>query len=139
MFFTTAAHVGTMVKTQSRTVWDGVFTGEQAKRGRARYEVACAYCHRDDLSGGGGDEPGPSPPALKGADFLVGWSDSSLAELVGTVAATMPFERPKLEPQAYVDIVSYLLQANGMPAGTTELPAEGDKLKRIAIVLKPTQ
>jgi mono/diheme cytochrome c family protein len=123
-------------QAERKTVWDGVFTLDQSKRGKARYETACAYCHRDDLRGGGGDEPGVSPPALAGPEFLASWSDTTLAELVGTVATTMPLERPKLEPQAYVDIVSYLLQANGMPAGNAELPAEGEKLSRIAIVLK---
>ena len=35
-----------------RTVWDGVYTEEQATRGRADYLKACASCHAADLRGG---------------------------------------------------------------------------------------
>jgi mono/diheme cytochrome c family protein len=127
---------GVLLSAQSRTIWDGVFTEEQAKRGKQRYEAACAYCHMDDLSGGGGDEPGLAPPALIGPEFLAAWRDANVAQVVGTIAATMPFERAKLDRQAYVDIVSYLFQTNGFPAGAAELPVAADELKQIAIVLK---
>jgi quinoprotein glucose dehydrogenase len=131
-----AAKVLTGGPGDQRTVWDGVFTEEQARRGKSRYESACGYCHMDDLSGGGGDEPGASPPALVGPTFLASWRNASLAELAGTIAATMPFERPKLEVQEYIDIVSYLLQANGMPAGPADLPTDAKQLKEISIVAR---
>jgi cytochrome c len=130
------AAAGSLLSAQTKTVWDGVFTEEQAQRGKKRYEAACAYCHMDDLRGGGGDEPGVAPPPLIGAEFLARWRDANVAQFVGTIAETMPFERAKLERQAYVDIVSYLLQANGVPAGGAELPQAADDLKQIAIAVK---
>ena len=120
-------------ETGNRTIWDGVFSDAQAERGRASYVMACGYCHMDDLSGGGGDEPGLSPPGLAGLGFLARWRDASVAELAGTIVATMPLERPKLEPQTYVDIVAYLLHANGARPGIEELPVDGERLNGIVI------
>ena len=49
-----------------------------------------------------------------------------------TIRASMPQEAPDtLGIAAYVDIVSYLLKANGSPAGATELPVENDALRQI--------
>ena len=124
---------GVAAGSEGRTIWDGVFSEAQADRGRASYVVACGYCHMDDLSGGGGDEPGLSPPGLVGSAFLARWRDASVAELVGTIVATMPLERPKLEPQTYVEIVAYLLAANGARPGIEELPVNGEKLNGIVI------
>ena len=36
---------------QSTTVWDGVYTAEQAKRGAALYADNCASCHGLALGG----------------------------------------------------------------------------------------
>src|SRR5262245_53624772 len=35
-----------------RSTWTGVYTEQQARRGRALYDERCAYCHGDDLFGG---------------------------------------------------------------------------------------
>ena len=34
------------------SVWDGVFTAEQARRGETAYLSACASCHGTGLEGG---------------------------------------------------------------------------------------
>src|SRR5262245_32941610 len=47
-----------------KTIWDGVFTDEQAGRGSKIYAVSCAPCHKTDLLGDSGT------PALAGADFF---------------------------------------------------------------------
>ncbi len=36
----------------SRSVWEGVYTKEQAQRGLAAYRENCAKCHGDNLGGG---------------------------------------------------------------------------------------
>jgi hypothetical protein len=38
-----------------------------------------------------------------------------------------------LSQQEYADVLSYVLKANGLPAGETELPADLERLKPIAI------
>ena len=39
-------------KPASRTVWDGVYTTEQAERGRLEYVNHCQRCHGVDLADG---------------------------------------------------------------------------------------
>lgn len=121
-------------QARSRTIWDGVFSQAQAERGKRSYESACGYCHRDDLSGGGGDEPGMAPPELQGASFIGRWAGASVADLLGVIATTMPFQRPKLQSEVYRDIVSYILQVNGAASGESELSDRIDELRAIAIV-----
>ena len=48
---------------QGRTVWDGIYTDEQADRGESLYQDACASCHGQDLSGG------QMVPELIGGEF----------------------------------------------------------------------
>jgi hypothetical protein len=46
----------------------------------------------------------------------------------------MPYDSPgALSDQQYTDIVAYMLELNGVPAGTTELPADEAGLSQITI------
>ena len=96
----------------------GVHTATQAENGRAVYTRSCAICHRTDLQGNF------EAPPLAGANFLNYWGDRTPQELVERIRSTMPPDRPgRLEEQTYLDIVAYLLQANGAPAGDEALTA----------------
>ncbi|MDR1990732.1 MAG: cytochrome c [Acidobacteriaceae bacterium] len=96
-------------------VWDGLYSSEQAARGRAAYMKGCAECHSADLSGH--EYAGP----LAGFGFQLKWADASIAELFGRMRS-MPLGRPGLlERQEYLDILAYVLQQNGYPAGEQEL------------------
>ena len=97
---------------------DGIHTAGQAENGRAVYTRSCAICHRTDLQGNF-----ESPP-LAGPNFLNFWGDRTPGELVERIRGTMPPDRPgRLGDQTYLDIVAYLLQANGAPAGNQALTA----------------
>jgi mono/diheme cytochrome c family protein len=116
--------------TGARTVWDGVYTSEQAVRGEQTYKKACSYCHRDNLQGDEG-------PPLAGSRFTFQWLDRSVADLLRSVEATMPDDAPGTLPrQAYVDVIGYLLKANDYPAGAAELPVDDDRLKQIVFTEK---
>ena len=120
---------------QTRTVWDGVYTEAQAERGRERYRAICGYCHRDDLSGGGSEA---GAPALRGPFFLNQWRGRPLVDLFVTIGTTMPQQNPdSLRAQVVIDVVSYLLQQNGMPAGDTELPPRLGPLRGIVLGRPP--
>ena len=100
---------------------DGIHTAEQAENGRADYTRSCAICHRTDLQGNF-----ESPP-LAGPNFLNFWGDLTPRDLVERIRLTMPPDRPgRLGDQTYLDIVAYLLQANGAPAGDQALTAATD-------------
>ena len=114
--------------TASRNVWSGVYTAEQAARGEAGYKKACAHCHSDDLLGG------QAAPALVGQPFSSRWNGTTIDGMLQTIRRTMPQELPdSLGTPGYLDILSYIFKVQGIPAGTTELPAEPGQLQQIAI------
>jgi mono/diheme cytochrome c family protein len=122
-------------QTPRQTVWDGVYTAEQATRGQALYKTHCGYCHRDDLIGGGSEA---GAPALKGPIFTIRWRDQPVADMFVTIGTTMPQNKPdSLTPQVVIDIISYLLKSNNMPPGNAELPADLDALKTVFMEYRP--
>jgi mono/diheme cytochrome c family protein len=106
-----------------RSVWEGVYTEDQAVRGQNVFGVSCARCH--DVA----DFSAPS--------FLQGWEASTVLDLFQVLQKTMPMDDPgSLRPQDYADIVGYLLRANGVPAGKGELDSDAERLKLIRITPK---
>jgi mono/diheme cytochrome c family protein len=112
-----------------KTARDGVFSSEQSKKGKAHYVENCAGCHMEDLSGGG---PAPS---LTGDAFLAQNSERSIADLFTRIKTTMPPDRPEqLDDATYVEVIAYLLQEAGFPAGPSPLPVEMNAMKQIRIL-----
>jgi mono/diheme cytochrome c family protein len=116
--------------TESRTVWDAVYSTDQAQRGRQQYLRSCAGCHREDLSGDG------VTPGLADEGFLEHGDKETVDGLFKRIKATMPADGPgSLADPDYLDIVAFLLKENGFPSGPTELRRQGDdSLKNILIV-----
>jgi mono/diheme cytochrome c family protein len=115
-----------LVSSNLRSVWSGVYTTRQAERGRATFEASCASCHKADLSGRG------AIPALRGEAFTGVRHGQSVADLYEAIRSTMPPGRPaSLSPEAYADVVAYLLSANSYPPGERELPSHQDALRAI--------
>lgn len=102
-----------------RTVWDGVFTADQAARGRLAFSGECAECHGANLQGGEGK-------ALSGDQFWKDWKERTVDELLTFVRTNMPFDdaglkKGTLAQSTYADIVAHILNGNGFPAGGAEL------------------
>lgn len=101
-----------------KTVADGVYSEEQATRGAAVYDQACAGCHRPDLGGANG-------PALRGERFARIFAGKDLKTLYTKIATTMPRGAPaSLGDAVYLDVIAHVLRENGFPAGGAELTAE---------------
>lgn len=101
------------------SVWDGVFTAEQATRGRLAYAQHCASCHGGELKGGEGKP-------LVGDPFWADWRETTVEYLLTRVSTEMPFSEDgrlagSLSPSTYADIISFVLQQNDLPAGAREL------------------
>ena len=110
----------------SQSVWDGVYTDEQAKRGGPLYSQRCAQCHAPDLTGG------ETAPALASAEFKGNWSGLSVDDLFERIKISMPQDNPgSLSRQQTADIVAFVLSKGGFPAGERELAREAEVLKGI--------
>jgi mono/diheme cytochrome c family protein len=110
------------------SVWDGVYSEEQAKRGETAYREACVNCHGPELEGA------DMTPGLTGGVFTSNWNDLTLGDLFERIRATMPLDKPgTLSRQQNADLVAFLLKANQWPAGAKELSRELGALKQIRI------
>lgn len=115
----------------SKTVWDSVFTEEQAGRGQKLYSSACSRCHGAAL--GGVD----AAPALAGGSFMGNWDTQTLDVLHDRIRTTMPPDSPNpLDRKQVSDLVAHILKTNGFPAGERELPPENDSLTDIKLIAK---
>jgi mono/diheme cytochrome c family protein len=118
-----------------KTIWDGVYTKEQAQRGRAAYTEACSYCHGPGLTGG--EVAGELAPDLKGIYFILRWS-GSLSDLFIKIDDSMPKDDPgAVSSEDTADIIAYLLQSNQAQAGESEIRSDREKVKDILVTKKP--
>jgi mono/diheme cytochrome c family protein len=112
----------------SRSVWDGVYSEDQAKRGGALYSKECSSCHGTELTGG------ESAPALVGDAFLSNWNGTTVGDLFERIRKSMPQDNPgRLTRQQDADILAFMLSANKFPVGKAELDRETEILKGIKI------
>jgi len=113
------------------SVWEGVYTREQAARGKTRYFTSCAVCHGPQLQGDS------DSPELAGNSFMKRWGDQSVGTLFAYASSQMPIGRPgSLGVQGYADVIAHILATNGFPVGQRDLPANNQALDRIIIERK---
>jgi mono/diheme cytochrome c family protein len=112
-------------------IWTGVYSAAQAERGKAPFTGVCRRCHADTLEGS------TRGPALKGEKFMVDWEAQDLRRLFDKMRDTMPPDSPaSLDDSEYLDVMTYILQANGYPAGASDLTPEA--IGDIQIVREPS-
>ena len=112
-----------IVGLQTQTVWDGMYTDEQAARGEMLYQEWCASCHAPDLSGG------DLAPVLAGGEFVWNWSGLTVGQLFERLRISMPQENPSSVTRAQkADILAFMLRANEFPVGEQELVGRSEIL-----------
>ena len=118
------------IKIVKKGIWNGVYTAAQAARGKTTFETACIRCHGADLAGTNG-------PPLVGDKFFANWETDSLNSLFVKIRDTMPPNFGTiLEPEAKLEILTYILQVNKFPAGSEDLKVDSETLDAIQIVRK---
>ena len=119
------------------SVWSGVYTAAQNKRGEEIHADVCVMCHGRQLNGAGQPEMPPSPAIARTA-LLRKWSGQSVAALFVIVRHTMPTDSPgTLTDQQAVDAIAHMLAVSGIPAGDRELPPDPKALANILIEAQP--
>jgi alcohol dehydrogenase (cytochrome c) len=113
---TAIAALGVSVLFSQQPAGNGFYTAAQASAGRTEYQANCASCHLPDLKGNN------EAPPLAGGNFMNSWANRTTTELFDFMHSSMPLNSPgSLNEQAYINIVAYLLQANGAAAGSRPL------------------
>lgn len=119
-------------RARVRSIWDGVYTDAQAKRGEAVYKMYCALCHGATL--GGSDKA----PELVGDAFLKTWYGKTANDVFKQVQKNMPKDAPGiLKPQQAVDLFAFIFSSNKFPVGEQDLAAEAEILSDIRIEKQP--
>lgn len=105
------------------------YASDQADRGAREFENNCVECHGSDLRGGllGG-------PPLRGLSFEGKYANGAPAGVLFEVmSGTMPPDAPgRFSADTYADLMAYILQWNGFPAGAP-LPSDVDALYELII------
>jgi S-disulfanyl-L-cysteine oxidoreductase SoxD len=130
--FMTALALHSIVRAQTtKSVWDGVYSNDQAQRGSPLYAQYCSSCHGPELAGG------EMAPPLATGDFVSGWDGLTVGDLFERIRISMPQNAPgSLSGQQNADILSFVFAANKFPAGETEMPKEAGILKTIKFEVK---
>lgn len=129
------ANIGVEIDATPVSIWDGVYTDEQAERGRGTFVGQCSQCHGTRGDGREGVDPDQqAAPSLVKADLFGDWGGAPVAVWHLFASETMPLINPGgLDPQEYVDAFTYVLQLSEVPAGDEELVADPELLGTVVI------
>ena len=116
VFLWVVAVAGMPASASSQQVPLPQYTVAQVDAGEEVFQQVCAFCHESDLTGG------DQGPPLSDAYFASSWGGYPVAEFLSFVRDEMPLTGPgSLSDDAYVEVVSYILSFNGIPAGEVPL------------------
>ena len=108
-----------------RSTMTGVYTAEQATKGKEVFNGTCVGCH--------------TSVSQSGQDFAKRWMGKLLLEFYDYVSKLMPDSAPAtLTENEYVTVTAYVLKLNGMPPGERPLSADSVLLRGIRIDTLPT-
>lgn len=129
----TRTSAGHLIKVSGAAAADNdvaLYTTQQAETGRATFRSNCAICHGPDLEGRAG-------PALKGAIFANPDANFHVGDIFKIVSENMPAPAPgSLPHEDYVNVMAYILQQNGYPAGSTALSFDGAMQSTVRLVYR---
>jgi mono/diheme cytochrome c family protein len=118
-----AVGTGAAARTQGTSTADGVYSAEQAVKGKDLYGQACESCHQ--------------PAKFSGAEFTRAFGGKPLSEIDGAMAE-MPMDNPgSLSRDDVAALIAYFLSMNKYPTGQTPLSGEVETLKSIMVSPRP--
>ena len=101
-----------------KTTNDGIFTKAQADGAKKQYDKICADCHAFTVAA----KKKPKDLTLGDEPFLETWTGRPVVDLVNVIVLTMPNDGSAVVTEAEaLDLVAYMLQQNGFPAGSKPL------------------
>jgi mono/diheme cytochrome c family protein len=111
-----------------RAQTSGYFTLDQATAGSDIYQAKCASCHGAQMEGYIG-------PSLRGHAFQVITSrQTDAGRLLLIISRNEPQNNPgALSEDEDANVLAYILQVNGYPAGKEKLSAESSHLRELLL------
>ena len=98
----------------------GVYSEDQATRGKTAFEMFCASCH--------------APSDYAGEQFRMNWFGRKVSDLFRTLKTTMPEDNiGGLADDEYTRVIAYILKLNGFPPGKDSLPSDSTLTREIRI------
>lgn len=118
---TAVALSSTPAEAVQKTTNDGLYTKAQADRAKPLFDKVCAACHAFTVAA----KKKPADLPLGDTPFFDTWEDRPIGDLVTTITLTMPNDGSAvISDTEALDLVAYILQQNGFPAGPKPLTAE---------------
>lgn len=106
----------------STSLGEGVYTAEQANAGKLNYDQSCSLCHNADYY----------------KTVLQTWRGQPLLYLFEQVMSAMPADNPgAFLDSEYEDVMAYILQITGFPAGDTRLEYASGMMRDITLEPSP--
>ena len=103
------------------TTNDGIYTRTQADGAKKQFDKICAECHAFTVAA----KKKPKDLTLGDEPFFESWTGRPVVDLVNVIVLTMPNDGSAVVSEAEaVDLVAYMLQQNGFPAGPKPLSKE---------------
>lgn len=105
------------------------FTAAQVAAGKRAYDASCAVCHGSTMMNGTFGTP------LAGEYLRKKWLGRTVAAFFAKSKTMPPAAPASLSDKEYAAIVAYILEVNGIPPGSKELPSNGAMLRGMRIKL----
>ncbi len=101
------------------------YSVDQAQQGKAVFGRRCESCHGENMTGGVG-----GGPPLTGDYFFGLWGDQSLSAVYSFIKSAMPEDNPgSLSNGQVTQVLAYILQFNGFPAGDAEMAVGAEQVQ----------
>jgi mono/diheme cytochrome c family protein len=116
-----------------KTIWSGGYAKDEAARGKEQATQLCSRCHGADLKGG-------AAPALTGPAFFDRWNNLMLLDAVAYIQSAMPREHEFfVSADAAREILAFIFQESGVPAGSQPMPKDVKAQASILITRPPAK
>ena len=132
-----SADYGTVATPTAKRA-EAFYTEAQAERGRLAFNRNCAFCHTVDPTLSTPEDLKRPLPRTFGGHFIERIVNDRVVyphvlALYSKLRSMPAFDTRGITEQQRVDIVAYLLRANGLPAGAEEIPVDVDAMRLMMI------
>ncbi len=118
-----ATYAGNTQASEGESLNEGIYNKQQVKSGKKLYKKFCRSCHEGEYF----------------APVFLAWQGEPLSSLFEVMTTAMPENNPGgLKKNQYTELLAYILNTSGYPAGVQPLDTSSTTFSRI-VIEKPKQ